>query len=479
MRRANAPRVRLRAALRTALLAALLAGAAACARFPANPPLAPGDLGAGGYRFSELALGDGNTNGTFVVVTLSGGGTRAAAFSYGALCELERWRLPGGATLLDEVDVVSSVSGGSFAAAHLGVFGKERFLRVFPEDVLLRPIERDLVLRLLAPWHWWKLASWWYGRSDLAAEYYDRHVFAGARYGDLPRTRPLVQLNATDIGLGARFSFVQDHFDRLCSDLDAVPVARGVTASSAFPVAFTPLTLENHDKAVCGYETPAWVAGALRDDLEVNPSRYDRARAWLAYEDDARDFIHLGDGGIADNIGLRGPMLGLQTPHAAVPLVREINRTLRGDPGGAERVALVVVDAKPGGAPAMDRSAHPPGVATVLQRSATTPMERYSSDTVEIARRWIDAWERQFLDAGETSPVAFYRAHVRFEADSEDRAALQAIGTRLQLPEAQVARLVRAGARILARSAALRRLASDLGATRSPAAACPLAAPEP
>lgn len=458
------------------LLAALVVGSAACARFPRNPPLErpPG----GGYRFSELEIGSGNTNETFVIVTLSGGGTRAAAFSYGALCELERWRLPSGATLLDELDVVSSVSGGSFAAAYLGAFGKQRFLDQFAGDVLLRRIERDLLLRLLAPWSWWKLASWWYGRSDLASEYYDRHLFAGRRFRDLPATRPLIQLNATDIGLGSRFSFVQDHFDRLCSDLDPVTLARGVTASSAFPIAFTPLTLENYDKDVCGYDTPAWVTGALEDDLEVNPSRYDRAREWLAYENDERDFIHLSDGGLADNIGLRGPMLGLQTAHATIPIIPEINKTLRGDPGGVERLALVVVDAKPYGLSRIDRSAHPPGVATVLEKSATTPMERYSADTVEIARRWIDAWQRQFLDAGETSPVAFYRSHVRFEAAAQDRAALQAIGTRLQLPRAQVELLTRAAGRILASSEAFQSLTRDLGAERSDTPACPLAAPD-
>ncbi|MGH8655090.1 MAG: patatin-like phospholipase family protein [Gammaproteobacteria bacterium] len=56
-----------------------------------------------------------------VVLAFSGGGTRAAAFSYGVLEKLARteiiWdsrhrRLP------DEVDLISSVSGGSFTAAY-------------------------------------------------------------------------------------------------------------------------------------------------------------------------------------------------------------------------------------------------------------------------------------------------------------------------------------------------------------------------
>ena len=64
-----------------------------------------------------------------------------------------------------------------------------------------------------------------------------------------PRQRPFIVLNATDIVEGAQFSFTQNHFERLCSDLDGVHVARGVTASS---VAFPPLTLANYPKTACG-----------------------------------------------------------------------------------------------------------------------------------------------------------------------------------------------------------------------------------
>jgi hypothetical protein len=106
-------------------------------------------------------------------------------------------------------------------------------------------------------------------------------------------------------------------------------------------------------------------------------------------------------------------------------------------------------------------------------------MERYSADTVELARSWIDAWERQRDDAEAPPVLAFYRSHVRFEADPEEREALRAVGTRLELPREEVEMLVRAGARILGRSEDFRRLTDDLGATRARAPACPMAAPVP
>lgn len=124
----------------------------ACAGFPENPALERVDRGRG-YRFEALVPGAGNTDDTFVIVTLSGGGTRAAALAYGVLARLSETRLSGGRTLLDEVDVISSVSGGSFAAAYYGLFGRKRFFTRFPDEVLRLHIESALLWRVLAPWN--------------------------------------------------------------------------------------------------------------------------------------------------------------------------------------------------------------------------------------------------------------------------------------------------------------------------------------
>ena len=72
---------------------------------------------------------------------------RSAAFAYGAMRALEATPLADSEmTLLDEVDVISSVSGGSFAAAYYGIFGKQAFFEEFPDAVLHRKIQRDLVV---------------------------------------------------------------------------------------------------------------------------------------------------------------------------------------------------------------------------------------------------------------------------------------------------------------------------------------------
>jgi NTE family protein len=60
------------------------------------------------------------------------------------------------------------------------------------------------------------------------------------------RQGPTIVINASDLGYGVRFSFIQEYFNLLCSDISTFSIARAVAASSAVPVLFHPIVLENH-----------------------------------------------------------------------------------------------------------------------------------------------------------------------------------------------------------------------------------------
>ena len=110
-------------------------------------PVGPSPEGSFGPRSDELLL----------ILAFSGGGRRAAAFAYGILEELAATPVMlGGQSrrLLDEVDLISSVSGGSFTAAYYGLYG-DRIFREFQTDFLRRPVERALFLQLFRPRNWW------------------------------------------------------------------------------------------------------------------------------------------------------------------------------------------------------------------------------------------------------------------------------------------------------------------------------------
>jgi len=74
---------------------------------------------------------------------------------------------------------------------------------------------------------------------------------------------------------------------------------------SAVPLALASLTFVDYPARQCGYEIPAWVAA---EEAAGNAAsrRYQEARRILHYariED--RRYVHLVDGGLADNLGLR------------------------------------------------------------------------------------------------------------------------------------------------------------------------------
>ena len=217
------------------LLAMLAVFSAGCAHYPATPPLER--AGAPGYRVGEASR-PGQSDELLVVLAISGGGTRAAALGYGVLEELRRTEVAvNGARrrLLDEVDVISAVSGGTLPAAYYGLRG-ERTFEEFPARVLYRNLEADLVKRILSPANWFRLPSGTFGKSDLFAEIYDETVFGGATFADLQRAGgPFVIINGTDLTSGARFSYTQDQFDAICGDVSRVTLGRAVATSTALP----------------------------------------------------------------------------------------------------------------------------------------------------------------------------------------------------------------------------------------------------
>jgi NTE family protein len=95
---------------------------------------------AGGYRLVNLALSDGdNSDSLFLVAAFSGGGVRASTLAYGVLRELARHEISWQGKqkrLVDELDVIFALSGGSFPAAYYALYG-DRLFQDF-EDRFLR-----------------------------------------------------------------------------------------------------------------------------------------------------------------------------------------------------------------------------------------------------------------------------------------------------------------------------------------------------
>ena len=302
--------------LMAVLASAALLGLAGCASRPVNPPLTQVHAD-GGYTFQSRQK-HFKSQETLVVLAFSGGGTRAAAFSYGVLEYLRKTVIvaPNGdkLRLLDAVDMITGVSGGSFTALAYGLYGEKLFTD-YEQRFLKRDVQGDLVARALSPKHWGDYIGGTAGRSELAASYYDEILFNGATFGDLDRgDGPYIVASATDISTGTRVPFNQSVFNLLCSDLNAVRLSRAAAASSAVPVVLSTVTLNNYGGS-CNYDVPPWVKMFTQSDDPPRPA----ARAIRELKEGAaladgvnRPFIHLVDGGISDNVGMRGVLDALQ-----------------------------------------------------------------------------------------------------------------------------------------------------------------------
>ena len=212
---------------------------------------------------------------------------------------------------------------------------------------------------------------------------YDEILFNGATFGDLDRgDGPFIVASATDIASGGRVPFNQNVFNIFCSDLNAVRLSRAAAASSAVPVVLSPVTINNYG-GTCNFTPPAWVKAFTQS---ANPPR-PAARAvrelkdLQPYGDSAhRPYIHLVDGGVSDNVGMRGVLDALEfleaLHDAGVPTPLDQVR----------RIIVFVVNSLSSPPTNWDETETPPGTVDILLKATGVPIDHYSYEAVELLK---------------------------------------------------------------------------------------------
>nr|MBI3611848.1 patatin-like phospholipase family protein [Nitrospirota bacterium] len=204
-------------------------------------------------------------DGRFVGLALSGGGSRSANFSAAVMLELQRLGL------LDQVDVISAVSGGALTAAYYGLGPGHAgpFTEHALRDALRYDFQGEWLWRWLLPHN---IIRFWlsdFTRSDIMVQVFNDRLYHHKTFADF-RPHPRILINATLRNDHTRFTFTDERFQTLYSNLARYQVANAVNASSAFPAIFDDVTLEQY----------------------ADPPKY----------------FHLYDGGPADNLGVQALM---------------------------------------------------------------------------------------------------------------------------------------------------------------------------
>ncbi len=435
---------------------------------PRNQPLANKEFNASLLRMPQTF---GTEN--LVALSFSGGGLRAAAFSYGVLEGLSNVQDNRGRRLVDDVTFITSVSGGSITAAYMGLHGAKG-LPKFREAALLRDGEKDLRFSLLNPVNLSRLVAGGLNDRTNFQDWLEDDLFKHATFADMYRNpKPVVWINATNAYHRTAFPFHDRAFDAICSDLSTFMVSDAVAASMAVPLFFAPVVLKTYPDAcpntlqdMLGNRPP----GESMENQRLRAALY---RALRDFRDpNAGRYLKLVDGGLTDNLGLVSILQSrilLGTPYGPISELDAVS---------LRKVLFIVVDAGQGpSGDWMREMSGPSGIdmATAAVDAAIESTMRMSYDGfVPMMRQWErdiityrcalpparqQALKQQRVD-WRCDDVSFSVSSVSFASLGErEETMLNAIPTRLTLPAAQIDQLIAAGRRATTDNVVVKRFA--------------------
>lgn len=396
-----------------------------------------------GYR-QKSVIKENAKDGNIVVVMFSGGGTRAAALGYGVLEELQKAKVKGtqkGNTLLDNIDMVFGVSGGSVLATYFALEGKA-IIPKFANNFLKSNFQKDILTEVFSLSNLPRLSSPQFGRGDLLQERFNLALYKGKKFGDLVRNRkgPFAVISATDMNIGQQLTFTQETFDGLCLNLNDLEIARAVAASSAVPLIFAPLTLNNNG-GNCNFSLPkAFAEQEKTADGLVNIEETEHPLSF--YQDSKeRPFIHLVDGGLTDNLGLASvldmsDLLGVEEMYKQVSELRVKN------------IVVINVNAQNEVSSEIDKTADVPGVKDVVNTIINVPIDSTTQINLQRYSQFSDSWNEYSNKQQAKVEMYFVNLGLKELPDGQLKKEVLNIPTSFYLPKEDIDKL-RESARIL------------------------------
>jgi NTE family protein len=384
-----------------------------------------------------------------IVMTLSGGGIRAAALAAAVMNELHRFEI-NGAPITDNVILVSSTSGGSLAAGYFAVHGFDHYAD-FRSQFLEKQNTRDLLLRGLGP-------RLFYDRSAVFQEFIEERLdLKGMTFGQLIQRhdRPFFVMNSTDLSTGEAFAFVQHDFSSICTNLNAMPISVGMTASAAIPFLLTDVELRNRNSE-CANEVKSEVLPAYFFDARDAVAKRYKYNLRHAFDDTAPNpqrprpvFIHLADGGLVDNLGVGG------ADDADIDAASSLSAQI--DPSSQvsaiRQVLVIEVNARNEKQhDDLNRDRGSPGLISMLGLTINTPIDRATSlsdGALKVGMEAVESMRPYVTDGVHVTQIDF---DLIGDDEADLRRRVKGINTSLTLMPGELADLEKVAKSLLRKS---------------------------
>ena len=419
-----------------------------------------------------------------ILMAFSGGGARAAALAAAVLAKMDGVTYTasdGRHRLTDDITLVSSVSGGSVTAAWLGLYRGENLgerLAELKDRFLTQDNMGSLKGNLVNPLFWVREAFTDYSRIQALEELLDKRLFDGKQISEINQPgKPFVIFNASDMAGGETFAFTPSRFDDICSDFDSMRLSTAVAASAAFPIALTPVTFKDFQK-----DCPGNIRDARWAEIEqaapqgqLNLAEYRNAR----YTNDLRQreptfrsikFIHLLDGGLADNLGINSIRDALSRGSDDTHLLQEINL------GHVRKLVVIIVNARSDPPNELYQKQDASGLFGQLAAVTSAPIDANSLNAQQNIDRLLLEMARAAVEAPNTDiALQVYNVTVDFDTIAADtpghralRDVVKTIPTSWNIDADQLSTIDQASALILDNDGCYRQLLADLKATGGP-----------
>ena len=413
-----------------------------------------------GYRMKDVIK---QQDSNLILLMFSGGGSRAAALGYGVLEQFKHTPVKSGrqvGNLLENIDLVYGVSGGSLLAAYFALQGAD-VVPKFENDFLKKNFQSEVINQVLSFSNLPRLTSPQFGRGDLLQEQLNLVLYRNATFADLAHKRkgPFAVISATDMNIGQKITFTQEFFDGLCLNLNDLEIARAVAASSSVPLIFSPLTLNNNG-GNCNYTIPELaILEASESDGGLKSKNIEEVKNILSLYQNSKErpFIHLVDGGLTDNLGLSS----LTDIYDVMGQEKIYRKALE---SGLKRIVVINVNAQNEVTSEIDQSANVPGVTDVVNTIINVPIDRNTQITLRRFREFAEQWNKNMrkIPAPDRVELYFVSLSLKDLPESLLRKEVLNISTSFYLPASDINKLKRAAQILLENSTEYRTMLKAL-----------------